>query len=393
MTRVAYLDCMAGIAGDMLLGALIDAGGDESVVREMAASLGLENVAIDIEPTSRHGLAALAVRVRELRPGPARSWHAIRTLLTEAALEPSVLGRALGAFERLAQVEARIHGVSVEDVHFHEVGGDDALIDICGSAALVHSLGIERVVCSPLPIGRGMTRAAHGMLPLPAPAALALLEGAPVYGVPDHQELVTPTGAALASSLADAWGELPPLRLGAIGYGAGGRNDDTRPNLLRVILGESELTTTGHISVIETNLDDLSPQLVPDAVERCFEAGALDVWTAPVHMKKGRPGIVFAAMARTNCEQAVARAMLEHTTALGVRVRREARYELKRETITVHVRGFPVRVKLGRLDGTVVNVAPEHDDCAAAAAADGRSVKTVLIEAVAAAQSDPMGAP
>jgi uncharacterized protein (TIGR00299 family) protein len=309
--------------------------------------------------------------------------------LDDSELEGGVRDRAIAVFERLARAEGQIHGVPPEDIDFHELGAVDTLIDVVGAIALLDALRVTRLVCSPLPMGRGTVSAAHGVLPLPAPATVALLTGAPVFGVEIEAELVTPTGAALASTLAEGWGPMPAMTLNGVGYGAGTAELNERANLVRVLVGR-EAASPGiqrEAVVIETNLDDLPAELVPDAVERCFEAGALDVWTAPVAMKKGRPGLVLSALARPEAEPAVARAMLEETTALGVRVKHVQRHELEREERTVEVAGHPVRVKIGRLDGQVVNVAPEHDDCAAAARATGAAVKSVWADALAAARS------
>ena len=291
--------------------------------------------------------------------------------------------RALAVFERLAEAEAAVHGVSPEDIHFHELGAVDTLIDVVGAVTLLEELGVSRLVCSPLPIGRGMVRAAHGVLPLPAPATAALLVGAPIHGVELEAELVTPTGAALAAALADAWGAIPPMTLQRVGYGAGTADHRERANLVRVLLGTAA-EPQPEVALLETNLDDLTPELVPDAVQRCFDAGALDVWTVPAAMKKGRPGLVFSALARPANEAAVAQAILAETSALGVRVGRLRRYELEREQRAVEVDGHRVRVKLGRLDGRIVNVAPEHDDCAAVARETGVPVKSVWAAALAA---------
>jgi len=212
---------------------------------------------------------------------------------------------------------------------------------------------------------------------------LGLLEGAPLVGVELEAELVTPTGAAIASVAVDEWGSLPPLVLERVGYGAGTRDLPDRPNVVRLVLGGEEMSRTGEVVIVETNLDDLSPELVPDAVERCFRAGALDVWTVAAQMKKGRPGVILSALARPANEAEIARAMLEETSALGVRVARLARYELEREERVVEVAGGRVRVKLGLLDGRVVNVSPEHDDCAAVGRATGRAAKSVWAEALA----------
>jgi hypothetical protein len=386
---IVYLDCVGGIAGDMTCAALLDAGAPEAALREVPVRLGLPDVELRLERTERHGIGALHLDVLDPHEGHHdRSWRVIREQLSQADLQDGVRERALAVFERLAEVESSVHGVALDDVHFHEIGAVDTLIDVVGAVTLLARLGVSRVVCSPLPMGAGTTRAAHGVLPLPAPATAALLVGAPVFGVALQAELVTPTGAALAATLADDWGALPTMTLRKIGYGAGTADFPERANLVRVLLGEASDVALGEVVVLETNLDDLLPEFVPDAAERCFAAGALDVWTAPVTMKKGRPGLVLSALARPAVQGAVARAMLEHTSALGVRVARWARYELERKVITVEVGGRPVRVKLGLMEGRVVNVAPEHDDCAGAAAGTGAAVQSIWAAALAAAREE-----
>jgi len=385
VSRVAYLDCVGGLAGDMLLAALLDAGAELETLRSVPRALGIENLEIDVERVERQGIGALHLRIDAPADGDHRSYADIRDLVANAELPERARARALAAFARLAEVEGGIHGVPPDDVHFHELGSLDTLVDVCGAFVLFEELGVERVACSPLPFARGLVDAAHGILPLPAPATLGLLEGAALVGVDTEAELVTPTGAAIAATAVDAWGSLPALTLERVGYGAGTKELVDRPNVVRVVLG-SEPQRLAPVVVLETNLDDLSPELVPDAVERCFEAGALDVWVVPVQMKKGRPGVVLSVLARPEAEAAVARVLLEETTALGVRVSRLERYELDREERVVDVTGGNVRVKLGLLDGRVVNVAPEHDDCAAVAKATGRSVKSVWAEALAQAQ-------
>ncbi|HET8893463.1 MAG TPA: nickel pincer cofactor biosynthesis protein LarC [Gaiellaceae bacterium] len=388
MTRLAYLDCVGGIAGDMLLAGLVDAGASVETLRALPDRLGLSGVRVDLDRVDRHGCAAAHVTVHAPGSPPERRWREIRTLLEEADLPPRAAARSLAAFTALAEAEARVHRVPVDEIHFHEVGGDDALVDICGVCLLLDELDVARVAASSLPFARGFTRSAHGRLPLPAPATLELLAGAPLVGVDENAELVTPTGAALIATLVDVWGLLPPLVLERIGVGAGTRDLAGRPNVVRVLLGaESGEPTRGLVSLLETNLDDLLPELVPDAMRRCLEAGALDTWVTPVQMKKGRPGFLFSVLARPQDEARIAATILEETTALGVRVSRLARYELDRSHIEVEVGGQAVRVKLGRVDGRVVNVSPEHDDCVAAAHRLGRSVKSVWIEAVSAAHA------
>ena len=384
--RVAYLDCVGGLAGDMLLAALLDAGGDLERLRTVPAHLGISGVEIVVERVERQGIGALHVTIEAPDDHAHRDYREIRRLVEEADLPPRARSRALDAFGRLAEAEGRVHGVPPDDVHFHELGALDTLIDVCGAFVLFDDLDVARVECSPLPFARGLTRAAHGVLPLPPPAVLGVLEGAPLVGVATEAELVTPTGAAIAAVAVDAWGPLPPLVLERVGYGAGTADLGDRPNIVRVVLGTQTAPATAPVVLLETNLDDLSPELVPDAVERCFAAGALDVWTVPAQMKKGRPGIVLSALTRPGAEGEVARAMLEETSALGVRVARLSRYELEREERTVEVAGGRVRVKIGMLDGRVVNVAPEHDDCAELARATGRAVKSIWAEALARAQ-------
>jgi uncharacterized protein (TIGR00299 family) protein len=387
---IAYLDCVGGLAGDMLLAACLDAGADLELLRALPARLGLDGVEIRTTRVSRHGVSALHVDVvlpdgADHHPpaGPAhRSWREIREQLGAADLDERVRSLALAAFEALASAEGKIHDVPPEEVHFHELGTADTLVDVCGAIALLRDLGVERVVCSPLPAGRGTIRSAHGILPLPAPATLELLRGAPLEPVEIHAELVTPTGAALAATLADSFGPPPAMTLERIGYGAGTADFPERPNIVRALLGSDGEPGLAEAVVLETNLDDLLPEFVPDATARAFAAGALDVWTVPVQMKKGRPGLVLSALARPENEQAVARAILEETTALGVRVTRVRRHELDREERTVEVEGRPVRVKLGRLDGGIVNVAPEHDDCARVAGELGIPVKSVWAKAL-----------
>ncbi len=388
MTRIAYLDCAGGLAGDMLLAALLDAGAPQEVLHEVVRSLGFVDVKVEVEQVHRHGIAATLVRAIEERPTPDRRAGELLELVASADLAPTIRDRALGALRRLTAAESRIHGVPEADLMLHEAGGADTLIDIVGSFALLDSLVVDRVVCSPIPYARGRIDGTHGSIPAPGPAVLALLEGVPLFGVEAEAELVTPTGAAIAATAAMSFGELPPLVLEGVGYGAGTRDLRSRANLLRVVLGSSSAPIPiADVVVLETNLDDLQPELVPDAIDACRAAGALDVWTLPVHMKKGRPGVLLSALARPDAERAVADALLVHSSTLGVRVTPLRRYELERESREVWVLGHPIKVKVGILQGRVVNAAPEHDDCAGVAASTGRTVKEVWASAFSAAQA------
>jgi pyridinium-3,5-bisthiocarboxylic acid mononucleotide nickel chelatase len=396
VTRVAYLDCIGGLAGDMLLAALLDAGASRTALDHVPPALGLDEVHVELGQTLRHGIHAATVNVigpEPPAPPGGTSYPAIRERVSSSSLSGPVKDRSVQTLDRLAEAEARVHGVPVEDVRLHELGAADTLVDVCGAFALLDELGIDRVVCSPLPMSRGFVETAHGRLPSPAPAVLALLHGAPFVPVGELGELLTPTGAAIAAIAVSAWGDPPAFTLDATGYGAGARDLPDRPNVVRVLLGEeapsstrTDMPAVADVVLLEANLDDFLPELVPDALERCVAAGAIDVWTAPVQMKKGRPGIVVSALARPGAERAVAAALLEHTSTLGVRVSSLRRYELERRVHAVQVEGHTIRVKVGLLGDRIVNIAPEHDDCAAAAAATGRPVKQIWARALAQAQ-------
>jgi uncharacterized protein (TIGR00299 family) protein len=390
MTRLAYIDCVGGLAGDMLLAALLDAGADAELLQQLPSRLGLGSVVIKVSEVERSGVAALHVDVVPPDDPPPRTWRRMRELIESAELPDRVKERALGALSLLATAEAKLHRVSVDDVHFHEIGGVDTLVDVCGAALLLDELSVSRVECSPLPYSRGLVRAAHGVLPVPAPATVEVLRGAQLKGVDHEGELVTPTGAALAVGLAEQFGPPPLLTLDAVGYGAGTSDPPDRPNVVRVLIGVSEVARAA-VSLVEANIDDLNPELVPDAAERCFSEGALDVWVTPAQMKKGRPGVVLAVLCRPADETRIAGVLLRETSSLGVRFSRLDRLELDREHREVRLAGGTVRIKVGILNGEVVNVAPEHDDCAALARETGQPVKAIWAQALAAADMSERG--
>ena len=387
MTRIAYLDPVGGLAGDMLLAALFDAGAPRAALDDVVLALGLQDVRIVARPVTPSRVVATHVDV-STNGGRGRSAAEMRSIVEQAGLSETVRGSSLEALGRLIEAEASVHGHDPSTLVLHELGDDDTLVDICGAFALLDALGVDQVVCGPLPMGRGVVDGDHGPLPAPAPATLALLQGVPVVGVATLGELVTPTGAAIAVTAADHFGELPAMSIESVGVGAGTREHPDRPNIVRVVIGEaaaepdSELT---EIVILEANVDDLLPELVPDVIEACLASGAIDAWAMPIQMKKGRPGLLLSVLARPDDERGLAETLLRHSSTLGVRVRRQARYELDRAIREVHVEGRPVRVKIGLLRGEVVNVAPEHDDCARVAAATGRPVKQIWAEALAAA--------
>ncbi|MGH2937427.1 MAG: nickel pincer cofactor biosynthesis protein LarC [Solirubrobacterales bacterium] len=386
MGRLLYLDCVGGAAGDMLLAALIDAGAPLTAIE--AGLPTVDGLGLEIERVARCGVDAALLTVTAPEQHAHRRLRDVRLLIDAADMPARARSRAHSAFELLARAEGAVHGEPAAEVTFHEVGALDAVADVCGVALALEALDVDEVVASPLPLGHGTTLGAHGVLPLPAPATLELLRDAPVYGVGRAGETVTPTGAALVASLATHFGPLPAMRIAAVGTGAGQRDPDDVPNVVRALIGErSGGPAAGAASLIESNLDDLLPELVPDAAAACVAAGALDVWTVPATMKQGRPGFVLSAIARPDDEDAVAKAMLRHTSALGVRITRaHHRLELERSWEEVEVWGQTVRIKLGILDGTVVHAAPEHRDCVRAAAATGRTVQAVWAAALGAGQ-------
>jgi uncharacterized protein (TIGR00299 family) protein len=366
MTRIAYLDCFSGISGDMLLGALVDAGVAPDALRAELAKLPLAGYRIEAAETHRAGLRATKVSVAlEEAKQPHRRLPDILALIASSALPPLDTERAAAVFRRLAEAEARVHGVAPDEVDFHEVGGVDAIVDVAGAAIGLRLLGIEQLYCSPLPAGGGWAKGEHGALPVPAPATLELLAsaGAPLAAGPDAPfELVTPTGAAIVASLARF--ARPAMAVQAAGYGAGARDTEGRPNVLRLWLGEALAGRTGTMLLIETNIDDMNPELYGYAQERLFAAGAADVWFVAVQMKKNRPGVMVSVLCPFEREQAVVETLLRETSTLGVRVREVARHEAQREALAFDSSLGPAAAKVKRLPGQPPVVAPEYEACA-----------------------------
>lgn len=362
--KTAYLDCFSGVSGNMLLAALLHAGLEEKDLRDALSGLPVSGYQLDIQPVSKNGLAALEVRVRVDEDQPHRRLRDIEEILTGSTLEDAVKRRALAVFTRLAEAEAGIHGVSPGEVHFHEVGAVDALVDVVGVVAGFHQLRIDTVFCSPLPMPGGWTSCAHGEIPLPAPAVCALLSEVPVYGVDLLQELVTPTGAALVRELADDFGPMPAMNLRATGYGAGTRQrKDGRPNLLRICLGQRrEVAEAGEVEVLETHLDDWSPETWPHVSARLMEAGALDVSLTPIQMKKGRPGFRLTVLCEPAQSLALKNLIFTETTAIGLRFHRQQRMTLPRKTVCLETPWGPVQAKEIRTPAGPV-ITPEYEAC------------------------------
>ncbi|MBU0638947.1 MAG: nickel pincer cofactor biosynthesis protein LarC [Planctomycetes bacterium] len=390
--RYGYFDCFGGAAGDMILGALIDAGCPIDVLQDVLARLKLPGVTLAAEKVKRHGLAATLVHVKVGPAARTRERHLpeIIEIIERAQLPPTVAARAADVFKRLAQAEAAAHGLPedrLDKVHFHEVGAADALVDIVCGCAGVHEMGLARLGCSPIPVGHGQITCAHGVLPVPAPATANLLKGFPLAASPAAGEWCTPTGAAMLTTLVPAadFAAPPALRLDAVGVGAGTREMPDRPNVLRLLVGETGAVDEcgqDRVCVLEAEVDDATGQSLAYACERLLEAAALDAYIVPIIMKKGRPGQLLTVLGRPADVAALETIVFRETTTLGVRRYECARTRLPREHVRVETRFGPIRVKTGRHADTTTQAWPEYDDCAAAAGAHGVALRVVQDEAL-----------
>ena len=418
-----YFDCAAGAAGDMILGALIDAGVRLEDVRSALGSLAVGPETVWTEPVNRAGIMATKFCVRG-QDDLGGDHHAERRVLAhshagataahrhdhgeihaasqDAGVQPDhrtleqidrlIEGSGLSArgkaraqrlFQRLAEAESEIHGVPIDRVHLHEVGALDSIIDVIGTVFAIETLGAERVMSSPLNVGSGTVRTAHGVYPVPAPATLRLLQGAPVYAGTQLAELVTPTGALLITEYAAEFGPLPAMRLRRVGYGAGSRDFADTPNVVRVVIGDGEADSATHaVVVIEAEIDDMNPQIFGVLMDRLLAAGALDVYYTPIQMKKNRPGTLLTIIAAPSLRAALTSIVFRESTTIGVRYRELQRECLDREALVVETPLGPVRVKVARRDGVIMNIAPEFDDCVRLAAEHARPVKDVQALAI-----------
>lgn len=364
--KIAYFDCFSGISGDMVLGALLDVGLPLEALREKLEKLPLQNYEIKVEKVGKLGIGATKVSVQAEERGIVRTWTNIKNLLNESAIAPPIKEKSKEIFLKLAQAEAKIHQKSLDQIHFHEIGATDTIIDIVGAAIGLHQLGIEEVYSSPLATGMGLARTEHGAIPIPSPATLEILREAPIYSRGITAELTTPTGAAIIKTYAKSFGDMPPMRISSIGYGAGTRDLEI-PNVLRLILGEIEEFESAEMDevlVIETNIDDLNPEFYGYVMDKLFEAGALDVWASPIYMKKNRPGLALSVLAKAGEESEILNILFRETTTFGVRLSRKTRRKISRETIEVKTDFGQARVKVGRFKGKVVSLSPEYEDCA-----------------------------
>jgi uncharacterized protein (TIGR00299 family) protein len=384
--RIAYLDCFSGISGDMVLGALLDAGVSREKLEAGLRRLPVSGWSLEVARVRRGPIAATQVVVRSDEQHPHRSLQEILRLIEAADLPAPVQQRAAAIFRRLGEAEAHVHDIPVERVHFHEVGAVDALVDIVGAAIGFELAGVDQVIVSPLNLGGGRVRAAHGWLPVPAPATAELVRGLQCYSTGIAHELVTPTGAAIAATLASGCGPLPAMQVDAVGWGAGSAELAEQPNVLRLFLGEQASEATGReetIMLLEATVDDMNPQLYAHLVERALAAGALDVWAVPVYMKKNRPGELLTVLCPPEAAERLVELLFCETTTLGVRQTLTRRRVLDRDWVTVSTAYGPVRIKIARLGSRVVNAAPEFDDCRRLAEQTGLPLKEILAEAMA----------
>lgn len=366
---VAYVDCFAGASGDMILGALVDAGLELNALRDALAGLALSDWELGVERIVTGGLSATRVNVITRDETQERRYTELDALVTTSSIDEPVKTRAAQILRRLAEIEARLHGVAIDQVHLHELGGIDTVIDVVGAVAGFRLLGIEEIFVSALPMGHGTVETRHGILPLPAPAVVELARGVPIRAVDLQAELVTPTGAAILTTLARGYGTFPPMTLARVGYGAGSRTLSI-PNVLRLMLGkraDQGDATVETLVVLETNIDDMNPQAYEFVFGKLFAAGALDVWLTPIQMKKNRAATQLSALCRPHDADVLNEIIFTQTTTLGVRRREVQRFALAREIVQVETRFGPVRVKVARHNGRVLRAMPEYDDCVALA--------------------------
>lgn len=425
LMKIAYLECFSGISGDMFLGALIDAGVSPELFTRTVKALGVD-AQLEVSRVNRSGISATKIDViaageKELpreefwenqkahphehshphvhdhehphqhegtssHKHPHRGLKEIRQIIQSASIPETVKSQAIKTFEALGAAEAKVHNSSINDVHFHEVGAIDAIVDIVCAAAGAQELGIDEWICSPLNVGGGTVNCAHGTFPVPAPATVELLKNAPVYSGEIQKELVTPTGAAIVSTLAARFGSFPAMKVDKSGYGAGTREFHSFPNVLRLTIGHAEaeasLAPLEEINILEANLDDMNPQVFGYVMERALELGALDVFGTAVQMKKNRPGMLLSVLCRPEDSQRLTKMLFAETTTLGVRMRRESRATLARRHVNVNTRWGEIRMKLANLNGTISNYAPEYEDCRRIAEQERVPLKTVMQEAI-----------
>jgi uncharacterized protein (TIGR00299 family) protein len=372
--KTLYFDCFAGVSGDMILGALIAAGVEPEAFKRQLALLDVKGYSIDFESVDRSGISATYARVQTAHEDAHRHLSDILKIIYDSRLSPAVKNRAAKIFSRLAEAEALVHNERIDQVHFHEVGALDAIIDVVGAAICFDRLGIERFASSALHVGSGTVDMDHGRYPVPPPAVAELLKGAPFYSTDITGELVTPTGAAIITTVCAHYGPIPTMKLEQTGYGAGTRQYEKFPNALRVLIGEDQVSASDLVSsadenlwMIETNMDDISPQILGHVMERAFELGALDCYFTSVQMKKNRPGILLSILCRAEQRPVLSELLFSETTTLGIRSYEVERRALERKIVAVETQYGPIDVKVAQLNGHIVKAMPEYEQCRQAA--------------------------
>ena len=379
--RIAYFDCFSGASGDMILGSLIDAGLSARRLKEMVKQLRIPTIRLRAKKVLKNGISSTQVIVEGIEKRSHRTLKEILRIVEKSGVEVEVKEKSDEIFKRIASVEAMIHQIPAEEVHFHELGGLDSIVDIIGSVWGIRQLGIEKIYVSKTNVGTGFITCEHGILPVPAPAALALMEGKPIYSSGIERELLTPTGAALLSTLGSEFGSMPLMKVERIGYGAG-RDDLPHPNLLRLIIGTSEVTSARErVVVIETNIDDMNPQFYDYVMEKLFSIEVLEVFFTPVLMKKNRPGTLFTVIGPSEKLPAIIEVLLKETTTLGLRWHEEERVKTERIIVTKETRYGKIRFKLAKWEGKVINYSPEYEDCKRLALKRSVPLKEIFEEA------------
>jgi uncharacterized protein (TIGR00299 family) protein len=386
--RTAFIDCVAGASGDMLLGALIDAGLTLEDLQNKLALLHLPGFELEIQQVQKNHIRATQLRVLVKDKKTERHLPEILEIIHRSDLPVEIQIKAIEIIKRLGEVEARIHGTDLDQVHLHELGGIDTIVDIVGFIIGLEVLKIEELIVSPLPLGRGFVQSAHGKIPIPAPATLELIKGIPVYGLEIDKELVTPTGAVLLTSLASSFGTFPAMKVDAVGYGAGSR-DLPIPNVLRVLIGtrrSRSSTQIDHLMLLESNIDDMNPEIFDHLMERLFEAGALDVSFIPIHMKKNRPGIMLQVLALPEMAYDLKQIIYVETSTLGIRQQLIERECLNRHFETIETDYGPVQMKIADLGEGQIKYSPEYEDCKALASKHNLPIQIIMRAAEAAFQ-------
>ncbi len=378
--KIAYFDCFSGISGDMVLGAFLNLGLDIKSLKKQLKKLPVTGYTITARHEKRHFITGTSVRIKSTKKSPERTFKDIKKLINISELSKRVKEISIAIFKTLAVAEAKVHGCKLEDVHFHEVGAIDSIVDIVGTSIGLEELAIEGVFASPLPAGSGWTKTSHGVMPVPAPATMELLKGMPVISTPVKNELTTPTGAAILKTLSRGFGTLPDMVIEATGYGVGRMDFRELPNLLRVVIGKSDKPAQ-QLIILETNIDDMNPQIYGYLIDNLLKYGALDAFLTPILMKKGRPAILLKVLCSNKYKKKLTDIILKETTTLGIRSYKVDRDCLERKEDVVSIHKGKIRVKISEKDGKPINIQPEYEDCRRIAKNIGMPLKEVMEKA------------